>query len=109
MPWPAMCPESLSSVICQPWQLKKTGQLEVLSGAQMGGRSKTVKKNREQFPWLCHALLYENVVLLQMSQKMVIDAFKLPYGILPVFNMNFFHTKTLSIQLGEWADVLPRL
>lgn len=40
---------------------------------------------------------------------MVDEDFKLSEGILPLFNMNLFHTKTLSIQLREWADVLPRL
>lgn len=89
--------------------MEKAGQLEVLWGTQVGGRPEIVKKSRKEFPWLCHALFYENVLMLHMFPKMVNDAFKLCDGILPVFNMNFFHTKTLPIQLGEWADVLPRL
>jgi len=49
------------------------------------------------------------MLLLQMSPKMVNEAFKPSEGILQLFNIKLFHTKTFPIQLGEWADVLSRL
>lgn len=83
----------------------------MLSGAQVEGRPEVVKvkKSKKEFPLLCHALFFESMLLLQTSPKMVDEAFKFSEGILPLFNMNSFHTKILPIQLGEWADVLAGL